>query len=1821
MTTTIHLQQCLRVLSGHFSIDQKSNERIDKITAIVQQIDDPDLVKCLSNMKISLVELEENQIDQRAFLAAQKCLLRQEIDRIIRGDRNDLITCLRSTSGTVFFQILLEEAKSAFSFCELIKDLPQFSKHESLNYGVGASLCFCWAESRNDLQRLAEELTRICPSAEHRINRKRGEAFELLAFSKNSSKSMWLHRVSVFNLTGPEKIALANGLITNNGFAAFPLIRSFSFDVQDTDLFLEFAKKASSVKQGGKLYLKEFWMTLPFTLSQKKELFNLFYASRQSLSELFNALDYFGWDRDSDQAELFQLVKASLHPRDIPDFRVFSFSAKLRAELAYAYCVHPSIGAFFDTEFFDKLPLEDVESNQLYPILQRLTPYKIVSHLSRFSLEKGQVIELLKFSAPFDPNTAEYLDAVGLDPVHDREAAKKILSFLNTVDKTESLGRVCTFFQLTAHERFCLLTQLAARRGYAILLEAYRLGILEPIYRKEISQIVMCGFLGAASASIYLDLAHLKFPKEELFTILLQSVKFFSISSVFDNFNLLGIDPLLDVDHIVRLIEEGIQNKECLLKAGWLPVSKEVKLKWALTYAKSNMASPTEFRNLLLKEWGIDIYQEQEFLFAFLMHVSRSRKEVLSNLNEYPLAIEQKRQIFLGCLHSSTETLAYLNACKGDFIPDHQTLISWMKLGAGDVSTIAFLLRKYSFTLDEKHRILHVCSIAAPQKTAEHFHEFEFSYRQESKFALTLILIVAMQHFPKLSNLPFTIEQKIYLLEQVSGSNFPNCISALNELKLDPQAYRNAFIRVASKSVPKDVELASTRPLDCLLPVLESGRLSAADCRLLAKIFFSVNPQFIFRNMAIFHLDAQQDRSLIADWVKNSKQINIESFSDLINESFLTKEEQISLFLKIINHNYSRYIKEDKFLEILTRSAVDPIFDRELFLHILFKKLQFSPDLPAFLKRANLLEKNEWTQLFEIHSKTLGINIFLNVDAYDLHWETDRKLLLELLYSSARLGYLKDNLITQLHKLPLSLAEKQKTVLLALSSNPTFPIIESLHLLEWDPVRDKKTLWRCWQFAAQLEPTSVIRFIHLFPYEKKERIALAKICIRHTNSELIYKPQSFLLDPIEDRQSLFELACCLTQQPYDTYPHNEIPEKLGLSLDPKETAILECLFILTTSTILSEEGAPTSAPAFTELLNTLQNKLPDYAGEVWKHIVKKLVIKSNAFFPKFELLFSEHLLPFFSGTRITVVDFVSEVQRCLQCAIDTPNQMIKSHILSLLFHPLIEALGRKDLSAVTTLADRFNLLIKRGQTATLPFRLYLYRLFGEENEIVKLAERFDKVYNTLSKKEKNNLLQASLSFFQALLNQRNLKQKEKRRLFQQIFCSKMLAAIAKASKQTVKEYAKPLETRFQLAKIVLSSSTFNDYLQIKNSESLETYFLNDIPKKMSLLVPGLFPHEVSIIQKFWAEPGSRTFESFFNYCGSLQSLSSEKDTLMALWKEFLIATAEGNNTYRNWRYQKTPYCPHWEKLSSFPEILKQWQSPLPPSEKSIRNFSTIWLNYQEIFFQKIVQDSHLSQVEHLSAYLQNAAISGVKEMDSASAKFQAKAIEFLEKYTSKQITTNSECRPWLETLKNLLESFSPNAEFLHDLNGMIRFTQRFSKEKILQAYVTDDPVHLHLSGTEIEGSCMRTNGDPSKNKCLLGYMANPYIQIVALVNETGRLEARAMLKLLMTEKSSDQGVQWQPVLFLERATPPFGISDKEVELLWETAKDLADRLGIPLAAKELNYQQCNGGKYSKGLTVRCFGGIAPYEYSDATQGEIQGPYTIIDCLYWDPDLK
>lgn len=178
-------------------------------------------------------------------------------------------------------------------------------------------------------------------------------------------------------------------------------------------------------------------------------------------------------------------------------------------------------------------------------------------------------------------------------------------------------------------------------------------------------------------------------------------------------------------------------------------------------------------------------------------------------------------------------------------------------------------------------------------------------------------------------------------------------------------------------------------------------------------------------------------------------------------------------------------------------------------------------------------------------------------------------------------------------------------------------------------------------------------------------------------------------------------------------------------------------------------------------------------------------------------------------------------------------------------------------------------------------------------------------------------------------------------------------------------------------------------------------------------------------------------------------------------------------------------------------------------------------------------------------------------------------------------------------LPNLSEQFKAD---LLDLETALSPKKKKTESRISDWTVvdTDHWEDMLLCGTEVLGSCQNINGGSYYNKCLLGYALDGKNRLIAVKDETGKIVARAIFRLLWDEKEKT------PVLFLERIYQGGGAPSHVNEALNKMALKRSEAMGIPLASTEKPYKN----------TLVSLGSKAPFEYVDAVGHPTNGQYTI-----------
>lgn len=146
---------------------------------------------------------------------------------------------------------------------------------------------------------------------------------------------------------------------------------------------------------------------------------------------------------------------------------------------------------------------------------------------------------------------------------------------------------------------------------------------------------------------------------------------------------------------------------------------------------------------------------------------------------------------------------------------------------------------------------------------------------------------------------------------------------------------------------------------------------------------------------------------------------------------------------------------------------------------------------------------------------------------------------------------------------------------------------------------------------------------------------------------------------------------------------------------------------------------------------------------------------------------------------------------------------------------------------------------------------------------------------------------------------------------------------------------------------------------------------------------------------------------------------------------------------------------------------------------------------------------------------------------------------------------------------------------------------------------TDNPEDLLLCGTEVQGSCLATDGINAR--CVFANMVDFKIRMAVAKDENGRIIARRAIKMLRLKSG-------EAVVLRERLYKATGVPDEIIKDLDAFIGKRANDLGCTLGAVELN-----GARGLRTIDVESLDSVVPLEYSDAA-ANIGGTYPI-NSLY------
>jgi hypothetical protein len=320
---------------------------------------------------------------------------------------------------------------------------------------------------------------------------------------------------------------------------------------------------------------------------------------------------------------------------------------------------------------------------------------------------------------------------------------------------------------------------------------------------------------------------------------------------------------------------------------------------------------------------------------------------------------------------------------------------------------------------------------------------------------------------------------------------------------------------------------------------------------------------------------------------------------------------------------------------------------------------------------------------------------------------------------------------------------------------------------------------------------------------------------------------------------------------------------------------------------------------------------------------------------------------------------------------------------------------------------------------------------------------------------------------------------------------------------------------------------------------------------------------------------SRSPDAIWQYAAKMRQTNDPQ--VMECLGAFVGSVAEGTFVDRRYALDQNP---HLGQLGA--DTVGIWRQGISLASVEGEGFDPLqWLKL------KLLRDKHLdiSQMHYLQRHLTPEGDSPIdpRLIDELKGKKPSGLIRFQYAcLTFAKASTPEDQRSRLMQVQRSLEHLDPESEFMKDVQAQLELMQTPKQSAI----DTDDPYHLLLCGTEVQGSCQNIDGDPSHNKGLLGYLMNGQTRLLAVVDGQGAIVARALIRLLWDGE--------KPVLFLEAL---YG-DESYRETILKLAKAKAKQMGLTLTTLE----ELEDGGPMYGKPIHSLGGVAPFEYCDGNGG-------------------
>jgi Domain of unknown function (DUF4116) len=303
---------------------------------------------------------------------------------------------------------------------------------------------------------------------------------------------------------------------------------------------------------------------------------------------------------------------------------------------------------------------------------------------------------------------------------------------------------------------------------------------------------------------------------------------------------------------------------------------------------------------------------------------------------------------------------------------------------------------------------------------------------------------------------------------------------------------------------------------------------------------------------------------------------------------------------------------------------------------------------------------------------------------------------------------------------------------------------------------------------------------------------------------------------------------------------------------------------------------------------------------------------------------------------------------------------------------------------------------------------------------------------------------------------------------------------------------------------------------------------------------------------------SRMPSGIFSYCSNF----THDPIMKAEINHFISLVC--NDALEDWRLGANAHS----KFMTVPQQHK-WNTALPKKEIHQASFQNLEFSPHEFISLKVIS---LAQKE------------GLLDLEKLCSRLRGSTLELPP--IEAKIFHFSKCR--FEERDAIIDEIIADLKTSHPASALIAAFENLKKTKPFIVTDSENWQDLFFSGSEVMGSCQNVVGNPSLNKCLLGYVLDGKTRVLCVKEtEEGPIKARALVKVFIQNKIDPASGETKevPCLLIEKTYPT--VTPFIQKQLVDVAKAKAAAMGVDL------YEAAHDGVtlYSKGVN-------APYEYED-----------------------